>query len=274
MDRLTTFANRKVYGSAVEVLRARGVRFEVISPDPGYAQVGVPALAAKADAAPVLSEVGAFVSGWVDYRAPARTVPAATPPAYAEDIMGECAIMVLAPCVADAARLRLIAHTAGDISRVFPYLNAEMPAGSYGREPETLTYQDAYRMISLYAHRITIAKTDDIVDSWRVLESVRRLVNETWLRRGSIEPMYERRSRPPALEIYKRLPGTSCRRCGEKACLAFACRLWRGEGSPSECRPVFDDPAYAHLREPLLQICSGLGLAAGEGTDDGEAGAP
>jgi hypothetical protein len=37
---------------------------------------------------------------------------------------------------------------------------------------------------------------------------------------------------------------------------------------------VFEDPAYAHLREPLLQICAGLGLAAGEGTDDGEAGAP
>ena len=252
MDRLTTFANRRLYDGAVEVLRARGVRVEVISPDPGYAQVGVPALAAESDAAPVLSAAGVFVSGWVDFRPPNRSVPGDAPPAFTDDILGECAIMVLAPCVADVAKLRLIA----------PFLNAEMPAGSYGQDPATYTYQDAYRMISLYSHRITIAKADDIVDAWRVLESIRRLVNETWLRRASITPMYERRSRPPALEIYKRLPGTSCRQCGEKACLAFACRVWRGEGSPSECRPVFEDPAYAHLREPLLQICAGLGLTA------------
>jgi len=40
----------------------------------------------------------------------------------------------------------------------------------------------------------------------------------------------------------------------------------RGEGNPKECRPVFDDPAFARLREPFLQICAGLGLA-GEETD-------
>ncbi|MDD5704497.1 MAG: (Fe-S)-binding protein, partial [Kiritimatiellae bacterium] len=106
-------------------------------------------------------------------------------------------------------------------------------------------------------------KADVITDAWRVLECIRRLVNETWLRRDAITPLYERRSRPPALEVYKRLPGINCRKCGEKTCLAFACRLWRGEGVPSECRPIFEDPVHARLQEPYLQICAGLGLTAG-----------
>ncbi len=269
MDRLTTFANRRLYDNAVETLRAQGVQYESISPDPGFQKVAVPALLAGADGAPTLSAAGIVVPGWVDYQAPRHKVPAEPPLVFDDDIMGECAIMVLAPCVADAAKLRLIAHVSGDLARVLPYLNAEMPAGSYGRDPETLTYQDAYRMISLYSYRITIAKADDIVDAWRVLEGIRRLVNQVWMRRHTITPMYERRSRPPALEIFKRLPGTSCRKCGEKACMAFACRLWRGEGTPTECRPIFEDAAYAHLREPFLQICAGLGLTVGEaGTVD------
>ena len=93
-------------------------------------------------------------------------MPEAAQPVFPEDVFGQCAIMVLGPCVADVTKLRLIVHTSGAIAQVFPYLNAEMPAASYNREVATLTYQDAYRMISLYPHRITIAKADDIVDAW------------------------------------------------------------------------------------------------------------
>jgi len=263
MDRLTTFPNRPQYEEAAKALRAAGAVCTWIAPEPGYGAVGIPALACGNEAASALARAGVTVSGWVDYRVPAGAVPSGAPPAFADDIFGECAIMVLAPCVADVAKLRLIAHTAGDLSAVFPYLNAEMPAVSYNREAAILTYQDAYRMVSLYPHRITIAKADDTVDSWRVLESVRCLVNGTWARRAEITPVYEQRARPPALEIYKRLPGTNCRACGEKTCLAFACRLWQGEGSPCQCLPVFQDGPYARLREPFLQICAGLGLAGG-----------
>ncbi|MDD5707696.1 MAG: hypothetical protein PHR35_17385 [Kiritimatiellae bacterium] len=170
MDRLTTFANRRLYVSAVETLNSHGIAFASISPDPGFGSVAVPALRAGGDAAPVLSDAGILVSGWVDFKTPAHPVSAEAPKVFDGDIMGACAIMVLAPCVADTAKLRLIAHVAGDLAPVLPYVNAEMPAGSYARDCETYTYQDAYRLISFYPRRITIAKADDITDAWRVLE--------------------------------------------------------------------------------------------------------
>ena len=199
-------------------------------------------------------------SGWVDYQPAKSEVPSAVPPSFEEDIFGDCAVMVLAPCVADLARIRLIVHLSGDLTAVFPYLNAEMPQGDVCREAETFTYMDEYRLVSLYARRITLAKADELVDAWRTLEKIRCRVNDTWRRRGAIEPCYELRRKPPALEIYKRLPGTNCRACGEKTCLAFALRLWNGEVKPTLCVPIFTGE-HGHLKGAFLEICSSLGLS-------------
>jgi hypothetical protein len=61
-----------------------------------------------------------------------------------------------------------------------------------------------------------------------------------------------------------RLPGTNCRACGEKTCMAFALGLWNGAVDPTLCAPVFSGE-HGHLKGPLLQICSSLGLAVGAG---------
>jgi len=114
--------------------------------------------------------------------------------------------MVLAPCVADPSRIRLIAHISDDLTEVFPYLNTEMREACFNRNGPTFTFVDGHRMISLYPRRIAIAKADEIVDAWRTLEAIRRRVNETWAHRTEITPSYEMREKPPALEIFKRLP--------------------------------------------------------------------
>jgi ArsR family metal-binding transcriptional regulator len=121
---------------------------------------------------------------------------------------------------------------------------------------------DRYRMISIYARRIAVAKADDIVDAWRTLEAIRRRINDVWARRAQIEPSWELREKPPALEIFKRLPRTNCRACGELTCLAFAVKVWGGEAPPSHCRPVFTGE-YRQLRDALTEICAGLGVEEG-----------
>ena len=158
----------------------------------------------------------------------------------------------------------MIAHLKGDLGPVLPYLNAVIPQASYSPSAEILTFMDGYRMIALYRRRITIAKADEIVDGWLTLERIRRLVEHTWSVREQIEPSFEIRKRPPAIEIYKRLPRTNCGLCGEPTCLAFAMRLWTGEGSVIRCLPVFEEGGTsAHLKEALVEICAGMGLAAG-----------
>jgi hypothetical protein len=113
-----------------------------------------------------------------------------------------------------------------------------------------------------YPSRIATAKMDDIVDIWRTPESLRIFCNECRLNRLSIEPSYELRKKPAALEIYVRLPRTNCGLCGEKTCIAFALRLWSGQISLFQCKLVFDG-AHIHLRDPLFEVCAGLGIEKG-----------
>jgi ArsR family metal-binding transcriptional regulator len=259
---LTTFPNQAEFEKARGCLDSTGGCYEIVSPSPGYGCVGVPAVVVEQEEQARLAIGGtdAFAcSGWVDFRRATVTVPDSEPPDFVADVFGRCAIMVLAPCVADEARIRLVAHISGDLRRVMPYLNATMAGGLYCPDVPTFTFMEGPRMISLYSHRITIAKADEIVDAWRVLERVRVLANEVWQQRETISPCYTTRHRPPALEVYKRLPGTSCRACGERTCMAFALRLWNAEVSPVKCEPVFAGQ-FGHLRPALLSICEGLGI--------------
>lgn len=263
MDVLTTFPQRCEFDNARQALDDLDSPYRVISPDPGYARVGTPSLAMDAETRLRIIERddNLACSGWVDYRAAGISVPRKPPLEFAEDIFGTAAIMVLAPCVADPTKIRLIAHLSGDLAEVLPYLNAELSAASYSHTGAVLTFMEGYRMISLYPQRITVAKADDIVDAWRTLESIRCHANTVWGRRVEIRPCHERRKRPPALEIYRRLPRTNCRLCGEPTCMAFAVQVWQGRRPPSDCLPVFEGD-QAHLKDALEEICLGLGVVS------------
>ena len=263
---ITTFPNKEEFGKTVSLLSEIGIKYDIISPGAAYSKVGISSVVVDAEDMRLISErksIDFICSGWVDYRPSAIKVPDTAPASFKEEVLTESAIMVLAPCVADYKKLRLIVHTSSNIEASFPYLNSEIPTGSYTRDTETFTFMDGYRMISLYGHRITVAKTDDIVDTWRVLEKIRCLVNDIWSRRAQIQPSYELKKKPPALEIYKRLPGTNCGTCGQKTCMAFAMFLWNGESHPSQCKPIFGGE-HSNLKEPLMAICAGLGIAESE----------
>jgi len=260
---VTTFAEMAEFEKARARLEARGAALEVVSPEPGFRRVGTAALVTDAEGRAALTPRGAaevVSAGWVAYRPARIAVPAEEPPDCKEDVFGEARIMVLAPCVADLTKIRLIAHTGGDMAKVFPYLNAEMREASYNAKGPTFTFMDRYRMISMYPRRIAVAKADEIVDGWRTLEMIRCRVNDTWARRAQIEPSDEMREKPPALEIFKRLPKTNCRACGERTCLAFAVRVWMGELPASKCLPVFRGE-FGHLKDALMEICMGVGAA-------------
>ena len=245
-----TFPLRSELAKARSALNDLGLRYEVISADPGFAKVGAGALVLDEEAYGALYSRcpnGFTCSGWVDYRPASVAVPAEAPSDYEDDVFGRAAIMVLAPCAADTTKIRLIAHISGDLTAVFPYMSAVMREASYNRNGPTFTFMDGYRMISLYPRRIAVAKA-------------------VWRRRGEIEP-FEMRERPPALEMFKRLPGTNCQACGEQTCLAFAVKLWSGAGRLSQCGPVFGG-GHGHLRPALVEICRGLGVAEALDSDE------
>jgi len=259
---LTTFPSRGNYERAFQKLKEINVPYDFIHPTPPLKYVALPALIVSRDTRAVLEEDGGIIfSGWVDYCPSSRPLPEGEEPKETAPCLERVVITVLNPCVADYRKIRLIAQIDGDLTSLMPYLNAVLPQASYNSKSQTLTFMEGYRMIALYPERITLAKADDIIDAWLTLERIRLLVVRTCLGREKIVPSFERRERPPAVEIYKRLPKTNCGLCGEFTCLAFALKVWLGEVSLARCRPVFDDEGtYTHLREPLKEICSGMGL--------------
>lgn len=264
---LTTFPDRDGYEQALKQLGRLKIPYEEIRPPARLARLFVPALVMSRESRSRWSEAcGGTIacSGWVDYRPFSGTVPAREEAAEpGEDIFGSVSITVLQPCVADDTKVRFIARLGGDIEPVMPYLNAVMQHASYSQQAQTLTYMEQYRMIVLYPRKITVAKADDIVDSWLTLEEIRRRVNRTWAGRSAIQPDYETRKKPPALEIFKRLPQTNCGRCGEMTCMAFALRLWSGEANLQACTPVFE-PHNRLMKDALLESCAGLGIVGAQ----------
>ncbi len=241
-----------VFPSAGELDKARAL-LSAACVLPGPALVTDTAgLAAIQQASPSIT-----IAGWTEYRPSAIEVPVRE--SFADDVFGEASIMFFGPCMADETRVRLIAHLSGDVSAALPYLNAEMRQACYNPAGPSLTFMEGYRLVTVYARRVALGKADEIVDACRVLESLRARVNQVWARRASITPSCEMRTKPPMLEVYKRLPRTNCGVCGETTCMAFAAKLWMGEGKLARCAPVFEGD-YKHLRGALVEVCAGLGV--------------
>jgi len=58
---------------------------------------------------------------------------------------------------------------------------------------------------------------------------------------------------PSPMDIYKLLPKTNCKKCGETTCMSFAFKLLRGERKLEECEPLFD-PKYEEQRKKLMEM--------------------
>ena len=252
MELIIVFPHEAELEKAIALLKAAGIDSSAVPPAPALVtEAG--GLAAVLEAGPRIT-----IAGWAEYRPAACRMPVRRE--FAEDMFGEAAIVFFGPCMADETKIRLITHLSGDLTDVLPYLNSEMPGACYSADGPNLTFMEGYRLVSLSARRMSIGKADEIVDAWRLLEEIRVRINETWARRASITPSYMMRSRPPVLEIYKRLPRTNCGLCGEPSCMAFAAKLRMGEGKLSRCTPVFEGD-YKHLESALVEVCAPLGVA-------------
>ena len=177
-----------------------------------------------------------------------------------DDYLKSITLCYVAPCMADEKKIRLIAYFDRDISELLPYLNAVIKGASYNKNAPTLTYAKERRLINLYSIKITIAKADDIIDAWRVLDEVKDLINRTYKNRDAIKPNYEEKIKVTALQIYGWLPKSNCKACGEATCLAFAVKLLHGEQKLGNCKPLFADTKFAENKQIMQEMAEALGI--------------
>lgn len=162
------------------------------------------------------------------------------------------------PCMADPEKIRVIAEVTGEIHEVFPYLNATLRGCIYNHPALTLTIKKDQKLITLHAYHITLAKVEDEQEAEELLKWLQSLINETYEKRDQVQPNYSKGAELKALDIYRLLPGTNCRQCGEPACLAFSVKLVAQETEITKCNPLFSE-RYQEKRRVLFELLQATG---------------
>lgn len=157
------------------------------------------------------------------------------------------------PCEPGAERFSAIARLTVDISEVLPYLNATLRGAVYLPEAKALTWKKGGHNIAFHAYEIAISNAEDRESAERELRGIIDLVNRTWERRAEITPDFATHQRPTPMAIYKLLPRTNCKQCGEPTCYSFALKLATSQKKLADC-PILSTPQYADNLAALKEI--------------------
>jgi len=129
-----------------------------------------------------------------------------------------------------------IAHLDQDVGEVLPYLNAELGGFEYFNDPPAVTFRIQGKIITIQARKIAVNALKDAEEAEKILQWLKREINEAWDRREEIEPSYEGAPKPKVFEILKLLPGrTGCGKCGQPTCMVFATLVAQGVKGPEDC---------------------------------------
>ncbi len=145
-------------------------------------------------------------------------------------------------CNPGALAVHCYAHLDQDISEALPYLNAALGGFEYIKDPPSVTFKAQGKLITVQGRKIAVNALKDEAEARKIVEWLKREINDAWDNRGQIEPSYEGAPRPKVIEILKLLPKTNCRECGEPTCMVFAARLAEGAKGVEGCPPLAGEP--------------------------------
>jgi len=128
-----------------------------------------------------------------------------------------------------------IAYLDDDIGEVLPYLNAMLGGDTYIREPPSLTLRVYGKLITLHSRVIAVNALKDETEAENILGWLKKEINDAWENRHAIEPKYESAPKPHILEIYKLLPKSNCRKCGQPTCMMFSSLAVQGVKGWEDC---------------------------------------
>ena len=157
------------------------------------------------------------------------------------------------PCDPGAERYAAKARLTADISEVLPYLNATLRGALYLPEAKALTWKKGGHNIAFHDYEIATSNVEDRDGAEKELRGLIDLVNRTWERRAEITPDHTTRQRPTPMAIYKLLPNTNCKQCGESTCYSFALKLAVSQKKLADCPPLFESQ-YAEKLAALQEI--------------------
>ncbi len=138
-----------------------------------------------------------------------------------------------------------IAYLPSDIRAVLPYLNSVLRNGIYHPDHPAFSWRKDGHEIAIWPDRIAVEPFETREAAKEMIEELVKLVNEVWEKRVEIEPDSTMRENLQPLELYRLLPKTNCKECGESTCFSFALKLAAGQVELGLCGSLFAENQYS-----------------------------
>jgi len=165
---------------------------------------------------------------------------------------------MLPECNTFAETINAVASLSDDIGKVLPYLATLIRLCTYDDSSKILTFKLEGKGIAMYPRKITVTRLTDREEAAQVLDKLKDFMNRTYENRHNIEPCCKKGSELKYLDVFKLLPETNCKECGQPTCLAFATMLVRYEASIRQCSPLFGE-RFEEKRKKLFEMLKTAG---------------
>jgi ArsR family metal-binding transcriptional regulator len=156
-------------------------------------------------------------------------------------------------CMPGAMSVQCIAHLEQDVSAALPYLNTVLGGFAYVEYPPSVTFKVHGKLITVHGGKIAANAMKDGKEARKIIEWLKREINDAWENRDRIPPSTKGAPRPKIIEILKQLPKSNCRECDDPTCLVFATHLAEGIKGVNDC-PTIDEENKRHLENYLSRF--------------------
>ncbi len=158
----------------------------------------------------------------------------------------------LLPCIADTSKFRIIARAEPALGGALKLFEPLFPRARYSERIGALIIQKGNILITLYSTgNITLTMIGSENEARAILEGLKETINQA-IAKG-VTPVPREKVKVDHTEIYKYLPKTDCKICGEQSCYSFAIRLVGGETALEKCTPLLE-PKFATSLETLRAL--------------------
>jgi len=160
-------------------------------------------------------------------------------------------------CMPGAMTVQCFANLDQDVSEALPFLNAELGGFEYIKDPPSVTFRLHGKLLTVHGNKIAVNALKDEAEARKIVEWLKRQINNAWEKRDTITPRLEGMPRPQVIQILKHLPRTNCRECGEPTCMVFATRVAEGVKGSVDC-PALAPAAKAELDAYMQPFAVGV----------------
>ncbi len=168
------------------------------------------------------------------------------------DFLSGYKIQQASQCLADAHKIKVIASLPRSVEELFPYLNVSL-RGSYHEQGKRFTFNYGKRPVVVEPDQIVLGKTESLDKAKEVLSEVVKIFNKVARERDRLIPSTKPRLPLSPYVIYKYLPKTNCRECGEMTCLAFATGVIQELYQIGDC-PIMRDPSHEQSQTAIQKL--------------------